>query len=375
MRYVNKFLRNLAPYKVASHKIWEVPADERHKILKLDWNEATVPPTPLVQERLMELVTKYPDFNLYPSTYNAELHNMFARYSGVPKENLQYFASSDVLHEYIARVFISVGDPVLILGPTYDNFRLTCEAQGGKVYYSEFSNDFILSGEEFEADIRNYNPSLVYICNPNNPTGNLISMKYVQYLLENYPETLFLIDEAYFEFTGVTAKEFIFKYENILISRTMSKAFALASFRIGYLLSSVDNIITISKVRNPKNFTIYAQVAAIAALEDIGYMKSYVEEVNQSKEKFVKFIKSINPYLQIFNTYGNYLLIRVSKPTEKKLLISFLEENNIFVRDFIHSQLLIDCFRITIGTRKQMSIVEGVIRKFFENQDAKKGFF
>jgi histidinol-phosphate aminotransferase len=366
MRYVNKFLRNLAPYKVASHKIWDVPVDQRHNILKLDWNEATIGPSPMVQQRLIELVNQRPDFNLYPSTYNEELHSLFAKYAEVPKENLQYFASSDVLHEYIARVFISVGDPVLILGPTYDNFRLTCEAQGGKVHYSEFSHVFNLSEEVFENDIQTTNPSLVYICNPNNPTGNIISLNYIEKLLEYYTETLFLIDEAYFEFTGVTAKDLIFKYENLLISRTMSKAFALASFRIGYLLSSSENIQTISKVRNPKNFTLFAQEAAIAALSDIQYMNNYVKEVNLAKLQFMNFIKSMDPFLQFFNTNGNFLLIRIADPKDKKGLISCLETNNIFVRDFTHSRHLLDCFRITIGTREQMKLVENVIRKYFE---------
>jgi len=366
MRYVNKFLRNLAPYKVASHKIWDVPVGERSKILKLDWNEATIEPSPLVQKNLSDLVNNQHNYNLYPSTYNEQLHVLFANYADVPKENIQYFASSDVLHEYIARVFISVGDPVLILGPTYDNFRLTCEAQGGKVHYSEFSNVFVLSEEVFENDIQKTNPSLVYICNPNNPTGNQVSVEYIEKLLENYPETLFLIDEAYFEFTGVTSKDLIFKYENLLISRTMSKAFALASFRIGYLLSCSENIQTISKVRNPKNFTVFAQVAAIAALSDITYMKNYVNEVRLAKLQFINFIKAMDPFLQFFNTSGNFLLIRVSDQKEKKGLISFLEENNIFVRDFTHSRHLLDCFRITIGTRGQMKIVENVVRQYFE---------
>jgi histidinol-phosphate aminotransferase len=206
----------------------------------------------------------------------------------------------------------------------------------------------------------------VYICNPNNPTGNLVSLEYIEKLLANHPETLFLIDEAYFEFTGVTAKDLIFKYENLLISRTMSKAFALASFRIGYLLSYSENILTISKVRNPKNFTTFAQVAAIAALSDIQYMKNYVKEVHLAKMQFVNFIKSMDPFLQFFNTNGNFLLIRVSEQKDKKGLITELEKNNVFVRDFTHSRYLLDCFRITIGTREQMKFVENVIRRYFK---------
>jgi len=342
--------------------------EKRDQILKLDWNEATISPTPLVQERLVSLIQNNPGFNLYPKAYNEELHDLFASYSEVPKSYLQYFASSDVLHEYIARVFISVGDPVLILGPTYDNFRLTCEAQGGKVYYSEYSNGFYLSEDVFEDDIHKTNPSLVYICNPNNPTGNIISLQFLEKLLSTYTETLFLIDEAYFEFTGITAKDLVFSYENVLISRTMSKAFALASFRIGYLIASEENIRTVSKVRNSKNFTLFAQEAAIAALKDIQYMKDYVAEVNRVKIKFSEFITSLNPHLRVFNTHGNFLLIRVLERNDKTDLVAYLEDRNIFVRDFSHSRLLLDCFRITIGTEKQMSVVQEAIKAFFDEK-------
>jgi len=79
MRFINKYLRNLAPYKVASHKIWEVPAEERRKILKLDWNEATIPPSPLVNERLTKLVSQQEVYYLYPSTHNVELIELLSK--------------------------------------------------------------------------------------------------------------------------------------------------------------------------------------------------------------------------------------------------------------------------------------------------------
>lgn len=83
-------------------------------------------------------------FNLYPSTFNEHLIELLSKYVGLPKENLQYFGSSDLLHEYICKVFISVGDPVLILGPSYDNFRLTCQANGANVYWSNYTDDLSL---------------------------------------------------------------------------------------------------------------------------------------------------------------------------------------------------------------------------------------
>lgn len=259
MKFPNKYLRNLKPYRLASHKIWSVTPGDRPKILKLDWNEASIPPTPKVRERIMKILDEPCFFNLYPTTYNEELHNLLSSYVGLPKENIQYFGSSDALHEYICKVFISVGDPVMILGPSYDNFRLTCQANGAEVYFTYYNDDFSFDPDKFEKEINQKEPAVVYICNPNNPTGNVHQQLYIEHLLNEFPDTLFLIDEAYYEFSGITCKDLVTKYDNILISRTMSKAFALANFRVGYLIASKDNVQFVNRIRNPKNLTTFAQ--------------------------------------------------------------------------------------------------------------------
>ena len=114
MKFPNKYLRNLKPYKLASHKIWSVTPEKRSEILKLDWNEASIPPSPKVRERILKILEEPCFFNLYPTTYNEELHQLLSDYVGLPKDNIQYFGSSDALHEYICKVFISVGDPVIV---------------------------------------------------------------------------------------------------------------------------------------------------------------------------------------------------------------------------------------------------------------------
>ena len=268
MKFPNKYLRNLKPYKLASHKIWSVAPEQRVEVLKLDWNESTIAPSPLVTERVHILLNQPSFFNLYPATYNEELLKLLAKYVELPTENIQYFGSSDVLHEYICKAFISVGDPVMILGPSYDNFRLTCQANGADVFFSNYNDDFTFYASAFEDDIQQKEPAVVYICNPNNPTGNVHSKDYIEHLLQEYPDTLFLIDEAYWEFSGITVKDLVLKYDNILISRTMSKAFGLANIRVGYLIASKENVQFINKIRNPKNVSTIAQVAACAALED-----------------------------------------------------------------------------------------------------------
>ena len=368
MKFPNKYLRNLKPYKLASHKIWSVTPEERKGILKLDWNEASIPPSPKVREALHALLDEPEFFNLYPTTLNDRLLNALSAFTELPKENIQYFGSSDALHEYICKVFIGVGDPVMILGPSYDNFRLTCQANGGEVFYSNYNEDFTFDAERFEADITKIEPAVVYICNPNNPTGNLHSKLYVEHLLNAFPDTLFLIDEAYMEFAGQSAKELVLRYDNILISRTMSKAFALANFRVGYLMASKDNIQFINKIRNPKNLSTLAQTAAIAALEDNQYMWNYVEQVHEGKKLFVDEMGKIATTVKQFPGHGNFCMLQFATISEKSQLIDFLAQNNIFVRELMQGPIVERCFRITIGTKEQMERVISVIKKFYEDK-------
>lgn len=365
MKFPNKYLRNLKPYKLASHKIWAVGSDERSKILKLDWNEATIPPTPLVAERLQRLLNEPSFFNLYPTTCNDRLLQRLSVYVDLPQENIQYFSSSDALHEYLCKVYISVGDPVMILGPSYDNFRLTSQANGAEVYFSNYTENFTFDAMQFESDIASKEPALVYICNPNNPTGNLHTCEYIEHLLQTFPDTLFLIDEAYYEFSGLTVKDLVLKYDNILISRTMSKAFALANFRIGYLIGSADNVAFINRIRNPKNLSTIAQEAAIAALDDVPYMQNYVQEVYRAKEYFIEQMQTYDAHLHVFPGHGNFLLVRFATYEEKTALLQYLSNNDIFVRDTMQHPSVYNCFRITIGTVEQMRRVTDVITRYY----------
>ncbi len=365
MKFPNKYLRNLKPYKLASHKIWSVSPQERKGILKLDWNEATISPSPKVMERIEKILQEPCFFNLYPTTCNEELYALLSEYVGLPKENIQYFASSDALHEYICKVFISVGDPVMILGPSYDNFRLTCQANGADVFFSFYNDDFSFSAEKFESDIERIEPAVVYICNPNNPTGNVHKVECIEHLLNEFPDTLFLVDEAYYEFSGITCKDLVLKYGNILISRTMSKAFALANFRVGYLIGSTDNVQFVNRIRNPKNLSTLAQEAACGALSDLKYMWDYVDEVHKAMKLFEEKVQKYASHFQTIPSHGNFTMLRFPDYNSKKALLDYLAAHDIFARDTTQAECVKNCFRITIGTCDQMTRVVEVIERYY----------
>jgi histidinol-phosphate aminotransferase len=364
MKFINRYLRNLKPYNVASHKIWDDGGVNAIKILKLDWNESTIPPSPLVKKSLLKIVENENLYSLYPSTNNIKLLDKISSYVGLPIGNVQYFASSDSLHEYLVKMYIGVGDPILILGPTYDNFRLTAESQGGNVTFFNYSTNCELDFDLFIESIKSLSPSLVYICNPNNPTGNLIDINSVKFLLNLFPETVFLVDEAYYEFSGVSMSKYVLEFDNLFISRTFSKAFGLANFRIGYLISSCENILQISKIRNPKNVTTFAQEAAISALSDVEYMNSYVEQVNSAKLFFSVELKSKHFIKEVHPSESNFLLVEFFDFETKTNFFEFLSANNIFLRNLSHSSILNNCLRITIGNVEQMKNVVSVINNF-----------
>jgi histidinol-phosphate aminotransferase len=362
MKFINKYLRNLAPYKVASHKVWEVSDDTRKSILKLDWNEATIPPSPNVKNRLQKLVENEDIYFLYPSTNNDEILQRLSIYTKLPVDNIQYFASSDSLHEYLVTMYITVGDPILILGPTYDNFRLTSQSQGAIVHYFNYDDQFNLNEGAFIKTIKQLTPSLVYICNPNNPSGTLLTKVFLIKLISEVPDIIFLIDEAYFEFSGETVADEVVNYPNLFVSRTFSKAFALANFRAGYLISDVNNIQQISKIRNPKNFTTFAQEAVIGVLSDTEYMIAYVEEVNEAKNWFTGELNQLAFLKKIYQSHANFVLVEFISFDDKMKVFNHLNENNIFVRNLMHSDMLMNTLRISIGTRVQMSRVSDILK-------------
>ena len=355
MPKINAFIENLNPYRVASHRVWEVSAEERAGMLKLDWNEATVPPSPKVKEALVSVVQDEQSFSLYPNTHNHELLGLLADYVGVQTNEIQYFASSDAAHEYVTKLVLTQGSQVLILGPTYDNFRLTCESQGAQVYYADYTENFELEGILLREAIERLNPDLVYLCNPNNPSGNVLDLDFIASLLEAFPESTFLLDEAYYEFSGLTAVSLLKRHANVYISRTFSKAFALAGFRAGYMVSQPENMERLNRIRNAKNFTTLTQVAVTAALKDVNYMWRYVREVNECKDWFSEALTAMG--LKVFPSFGNYVLVRFASEADRNGMFEKLASRNIFVRSLSHHDFVKSCLRITVGTRVQMEWV------------------
>lgn len=359
--FFNKFVKKLTPYLVSTHKAWEYIDD--NDVLKLDWNESTITPSPRVRADLATFVSDG-RMNWYPDVDNTQLRQMLANYSNVQLNQVEYFGSSDALHEYIIRAFINPEDTITMVAPTYDNFRAAAESIGAVVDFFELdeNNEFEFEFDKFETHLECVMPKIVYLCNPNNPTGSEYSYELLEKIIHRFNDVLFIIDEAYYEFVGATAAGLSNQYENIVICRTFSKAFGLASFRIGYAISSLHNITGLRKIRNPKNISSYAQIAAIAALSDVQYMERYVQDVLSTKERFIENLKQIDVRI-VGSKGGNFVLIDFGERQSE--VISYLESNKVFVRNYGHVLGMDKYTRITIGTHEQMLRVFQLIRDIF----------
>jgi histidinol-phosphate aminotransferase len=356
----NSWLSKIKPYRLASHKIWE--KNNIGNMLKLDWNESTVPPAPMVIEEVNRFLGKNL-LHLYPDTNNVELLEHLSSYTGLPINNIQYFASSDAAHEYVIKTFISEGDVVLLQDPTYDNFRVACEASGADIFKvkSPSSRDFI---KEVGRLVGLEKVKAIYICNPNNPTGGLVDIADILDLARNFEDKLVIVDEAYYEFSGKTISEFINNCRNIVVTRTFSKAFGLAQLRIGYILAAEPVICEINKIRNSKSVSMISQIAATAALKNFSYTAEYVREVHRAKELFVNALgNALGPLVSVHESHANFVMITFQSSETAEGVRSHLERNGIFVRPLDHLGIS-RSIRVTIGNSDQMKRVLYFMRQF-----------
>ena len=202
--------------------------------------------------------------------------------------------------------------------------------QGAEILEPRYKEERKLPLEEILELMGDGKVKLIIFSNPNNPTGIFTEIEDVEKILKKAKEKdiAVLHDEAYFEFSGITAKDLIEKYDNLYIMRTFAKAFGLVAARAGYILSQENNIQELKKIRGPYDVNMFAKTAIISALEDIDYAKKYIKEtMKESKPKLEKFLKEKGiPFLP---SAANFLLLKLENPEK---IIEGLKEKGILVR-------------------------------------------
>ncbi len=299
--------------------------------------------------------------NRYPEPQPAKVVQQYAEYSRVGSEQITVCRGADEGIELLIRTFCSPGDGVLICPPTYGMYSISARTCGVTVKHVPLSPQWQLDVETLCSSLAGI--KLVFICSPNNPTGNLIDRHDIETVIRACSsQALVVIDEAYIEFCPeASCVNLLDKYDNVVILRTLSKAFALAGIRCGFTLASRHITNMLQKVIAPYPLALpIAEIAEQAlSAEGVAEMKGRVIELNQRRNQFLAELERI-PGVQPFPGAGNYILAHIR---ESSSLFQKLWDEGVIVRDQTAQLGLNNCLRFSIGSEQEMRSALALLRQ------------
>jgi histidinol-phosphate aminotransferase len=276
----------------------------------------------------------------YPSLYTPELKRALAAYVGVEPESIVTGCGSDDVLDSAIRAFADPGSRVAHPEPSFAMIPIFARMNGLEPVAVPLRRDLDIDADALLAT----RARIIYICSPNNPTGTLASPEAIARVIDG-ADGIVILDEAYAEFAGTGFVGAAPSYENVLVVRTMSKAFGLAGLRIGYACGGPDLVAEVEKSRGPYKVSTIAERAAIAALDnDLEWVGAHVDEALQHRAEFIESLQDMG--LSPLPTRANFVLVPV---TDAARTASMLREHGIAVRPFIALPGIGDALRITIG--------------------------
>ncbi len=272
--------------------------------------------------------------NLYPSPTKQVLKEELARYNKIKPKNIIPTNGSDEALELIAKVFITENDEVVIPLPSYPCFESVSQMMGAKMITVPLEKDFSLDIDKLLKTVTN-KTKIIWIANPNNPTGNLLlSKRQIEYIAKRV-NCLLVVDECYFELGGITGASLVKKCPNLIIVRSFSKVFALAGARLGYLICNQEAATYFNRLQQTNQvFCVnrFAQAAVVAILRQTQLIKNSIAEFQALKRKFEEKLKQL-PKLELLETKTTFCLSKIISSTTAGELKQQLKKQNIFIKD------------------------------------------
>jgi histidinol-phosphate aminotransferase len=318
------------------------PSAGRAGKLRLDFNENTCGASPSVIAAIERYLTAdalavYPEY--------VETKPALAAFFGVVPDQFLITNGTDEAIQVLVNTFVDAGGNALILHPAYAMYRFYLEVAGANVREISYTPETL----EFplQALLAAITPDTraILISNPNNPTGTLL--RDVTPVLDAAPHAAVLIDEAYFEFCGVTALPLLERYSNLFVSRTFSKVYGMAAMRVGCLFSQAGNVEWMHKSQSPYSVNMLGAIAARTAIKDTDFVRRYVEQVLEARELCYRGLDCLG--IRHWKSEGNFVLFHSPKPARD--LVRTLRDRGLLVRDRSHE--IPGTVRVTIGTPDQ----------------------
>jgi len=256
---------------------------------------------------------------------------MLAEINGVTEDNILLGNGSMEIIRLISQAYFEKGDKVLIPQPTFGEYQTACSIAGVEVVkiWSAEEDNYAFKADELISSIHKHKPKAVFICNPNNPTGQYLKSKELKDLSNASEDSLIILDEAYIAFTEKSwPSQGLIDKDNVIIVRSMTKDYALAGLRLGYAIAGSEIITSLRKVRPPWNVNAVAQKAGVAALEDGGYLKECEAGIIEAKEYLICELGKLG--FNIIPSRTNFFLMRVKGGKDfRKILL----KSGLMVRD------------------------------------------
>ena len=297
--------------------------------------------------------------NRYPDPFQTELKQKLAQQKDVSIENIFIGNGSDEIIDLVFRIFCSPAvDKALSFSPTYGMYEVAAAINAVDLIQIPLNEEFQIELNRTENFLTDSKLKLIFVCSPNNPSGNSIATKEIHYLLENFNGIVF-IDEAYIDFSS--SKSWIAllaKYPNLIVSQTFSKAWGLAAARIGTAYASKEIIQLFNKVKAPYNVSELNQKAALTAMQNRAEFEKNIESILEEKEKLITALSQLELVTKIYPSDANFLLLEVADADK---IYRELVKQKVIIRN--RNTIIQNCIRITIGTAQENAQLLSALKK------------
>ncbi|MCL2149226.1 MAG: histidinol-phosphate transaminase [Methanomassiliicoccaceae archaeon] len=286
------------------------------------------------------------DLNEYPVTYSDNLRRALASLYGLDMENFVVGSGSDEILDVAFKTFTEWGDDCLVPYPSYTLYDYFAQMNGGSVRHSELTEDFQLDVD----DIASSGARIAIVASPNNPTGNSLRQRDMEDLLARF-EGIVVVDEAYGEYSDSSMIPRVDEFDNLVVARTFSKAYAMAALRVGYAVTNRDVSDMMNSVKIPYSLNGLSEGAAIAAVRDQGFIERSKKMVAEERPRLAAGLSALG--FEPFPSDSNFILAR--SPIGHAALTAALKERGVLIRDFGSKRRLENCVRFTVGTGEMNS--------------------
>ncbi len=338
-KIIRKNIKNLTPYSSARDEFWGDAS------VFLDANENPF---------------NFP-YNRYPDPLQRELKLKISKIKNISPENIFLGNGSDEPIDLLIRAFCEpASENIVAIEPTYGMYKVAANINNVEYRKVLLDENYDIKAEKV-LSASDKNSKLIFLCSPNNPTGNYLNEEEIKVVINNF-DGIVVLDEAYIDFSSHKGfLETLINHPNLVILQTFSKAWGLASIRLGMAFAEKGIIDVLNKIKYPYNINLLTQKFVIDALDDYDKKTNWVETILNNREKLISELKTMPLIKRVFPTDANFFLIKVDDPIA---VYNYLVDKKIIVRNRSNVTLCEGCLRVTVGTDEENKALINALKGF-----------